>query len=77
MFGKIGFNECVIRYGVGVLLIALSVLTQQIPLWFAFVANYPIFTAMVQWDPVYALIDVLRQRITTHPASVLDAYASA
>ena len=75
MFGKISFNEQIIRYLTGTLLIALSV-TQQIPMWFAFVANYPIFTAMVQWDPVYALFDVVRRQFTPSAASLLEGYAS-
>lgn len=75
MLGKISFNEQVIRYAVGTLLIVLSVLTLQIPIWFAFVANYPIFTAMVQWDPLYALFDVARRRFA-HGVPMLETCAS-
>ena len=71
MFGKITFNEQIIRYAVGALLIVLSVITLQIPLWFAFVANYTIFTAMVQRDPFYALFDVARRQFKFGPAAVL------
>ena len=77
MQGNIGFNERLIRYVVGALLIVLSVLMMQIPLWFACVANYPIFTAMVQWDPFYALFDLVRRQFTSRPAVVREAYASS
>jgi hypothetical protein len=77
MLGKISFNEQVIRYAVGTLLIVLSVLTLQIPIWFAFVANYPILTAMVQWDPFYALFGVARRRFAHGAAPVLETCASS
>jgi hypothetical protein len=77
MLGKISFNEQVIRYAVGTLLIVLSVLTLQIPIWFACVANYPIFTAMVQWDPFYALFDAARRRFAHATAPVLETCVSS
>lgn len=77
MFGKIGIYEQIIRYTLGLVLIELSVFAMQIPLWFVFVANYPIFTAMVQWDPVYALIAVIKQQLIKSAKPATPAYASS
>jgi hypothetical protein len=63
MFGQINIYEQIIRYGIGALLIVLSVITLQIPMWSAFVATYFIFTALVQRDPLYALLTAIRQRL--------------
>jgi hypothetical protein len=63
MFGKISIYEQIIRYGIGAILIALSVIRLQIPLWCAFVATYPIFTTMVQRDPLYALLIAIRRQL--------------
>ena len=76
MSSKIGIFEQIVRYGIGALLIVLAVITLQIPLWFAFVATYPIFTAMVQWDPLYALISIVRQRLAKGMMAPRQAYLS-
>jgi hypothetical protein len=52
------------RYFVGALLIA-SVMAQLpgVPVWVALLAVYPIGTAIMAWDPLFALLETLRQRI--------------
>jgi len=64
MFGNLSTHQQIIRYGTGAALIVLSAFTLQIPLWFALAATYPIFTALVQWDPLYALFAVIRRQLT-------------
>ena len=77
MFGQLSIHQQIIRYGLGALLIVLSVVTLQIPVWFAFVATYPVFTAMVQWDPLYALFDVIRQQLPKGVMPARRAYGSS
>jgi hypothetical protein len=52
------------RYLVGALLIA-SVMAQVpgVPVWVALMAMYPIGTAIMAWDPLYAGLEMLRQRM--------------
>lgn len=45
-----------IRTALGSLLIALVLLVDQMPIWFALLATYPLFTAMMTWDPFYAVL---------------------
>lgn len=77
MFGNISLYDQIVRYGLGAVLTVLSVITLQIPMWFAFVATYPIFTALVQWDPVYALFAVIQRQIVKAATPVTQAYASS
>ena len=48
-------SEALRRYVLGAGLIG-AVLTTAVPAWVALLACYPIFTAMVQWDPLNALM---------------------
>ncbi|MGD8570846.1 MAG: hypothetical protein PVH98_00235 [Gammaproteobacteria bacterium] len=49
-------SEAIRRYVLGGGLIAAVVLSSgAIPAWIALAACYPIFTAMVQWDPLNAI----------------------
>jgi hypothetical protein len=52
------------RYFVGALLIA-SVMAQLpgVPVWIALMAVYPIGTAIMAWDPLYAGLEMLRQQM--------------
>ena len=45
MFVNINRYDLIVRYGLGAVLTVLSVVTLQIPMWFAFIATYPLFTA--------------------------------
>ncbi len=77
MFVNINRYDLIVRYGLGAVLTVLSVVTLQIPMWFAFIATYPLFTALVQWDPVYALFAIIRRQIVKAATPVTQAYASS
>ncbi len=77
MFENLNTHEQIIRYGTGTALIVLSAFTLQIPLWFALVATYPIFTAMVQWDPLYTLFAVIRRQLMKEPVPAKRSYRRA
>ena len=76
MFGQLSNYERIIRYGLGIVVMALSVIVLQIPMQFAFAASYLIFTAMMQWDPIYALFLTIRRQLTKGAAPAGPAYAS-
>ena len=76
MFGKIGIYEQIMRYSIGAVLIELLI-TMHVPFWSAFIANYLVFTAMVQWDPVYALLAVIKQQLVKSTKPAAPAYASS
>ena len=48
-------SEALRRYVLGTGLIG-AVLASALPAWVALFACYPIFTAMIQWDPMNALM---------------------
>jgi len=48
-------SEALRRYVLGAGLIG-AVLATAVPAWVALFACYPIFTAMIQWDPANALM---------------------
>ena len=48
-------SEVLRRYVLGAGLIG-AVLATVVPVWVALLACYPIFTAMIQWDPINALM---------------------
>lgn len=77
MYANLNTHEQFIRYGTGAALIALSAFTLQIPLWFTLVATYPIFTAMVQWDPLYALFAVVRRQLMKELVPAKRSYRRA
>lgn len=48
--------EALRRYVLGVGLIGAVLVSPAVPAWVALLGCYPIFTAMIQWDPVNALL---------------------
>ena len=48
-------SEAVRRYVLGIGLIGAVLTSPAVPSWIALFACYPIFTAMIQWDPANAL----------------------
>ena len=42
------------RILVGIALLASVMLGDMVPVWFALIAIYPIITAIIAWDPMYA-----------------------
>lgn len=60
---NIGSFERVIRPIVAIGIITMVMVLAQIPPWLALLATYPFFTALLSWDPIYALINtVLRKQ---------------
>lgn len=69
-YGNIGNYELVVRYLFGGTLL-IGILLLMLPPATAFVATYAVITAIIAWDPVYALLSWVRDLI---PRSV-DAKA--
>lgn len=53
-------TENATRYLLGATLIAFTMYAQFAPVWLALVAIYPVVTAIIAWDPVYATIRLLK-----------------
>ena len=49
-------SEALRRYVLGAGLIGAVLVSPAVPAWIALFACYPIFTAMLQWDPANALM---------------------
>jgi len=49
-------SEAIRRYVIGAALIGSVLVSPMVPVWIALFACYPIFTAMIQWDPMNALM---------------------
>lgn len=60
---NITLSDCLSRMLVGISLIIATLLVDAAPSWLALLGAYPILTAMLTWDPVYALIDGLRNKM--------------
>lgn len=52
-------SEAMRRYLLGSVLIGAVLLSPAVPSWIALFACYPIFTAMIQWDPANALMQAV------------------
>ena len=57
---NIRWTDDITRYVLGALLIGLVMSVQHAPVWLALVAIYPIVTAIIAWDPIYAAIRLLK-----------------
>ncbi|MBI5450125.1 MAG: DUF2892 domain-containing protein [Gammaproteobacteria bacterium] len=44
----------------GAVIIGAVLAQPQLPAWLALLATYPVFTALINWDPFYALIKALK-----------------
>lgn len=63
-------SEAIRRYLIGAAMIGTVLVSNAVPSWVALIACYPIFTAMIQWDPANAL----SQRVVNYfSKSVKDA----
>lgn len=49
-----------VRFMAGALLLAVIMVSSVVPVWLALLAIYPVMTAIMAWDPVYAVIHALR-----------------
>ena len=74
MHSNVNTPEQIIR-PIFALLIAVAVLLlPQLPPWLALAAIYPFFTALIGWDPFYALFNALRNR---QPAQAISTRMSS
>jgi hypothetical protein len=55
MSTNLGINEQVVRSLVGIGIPTAVLSLSQIPAWIALFTMYPFFTAILRWDPFYAL----------------------
>jgi hypothetical protein len=65
---NVSTSEQARRYMIGAAILGFLLTNPTMPAWLALVACYPIFTALVQWDPVntavQAVINRLKQKHT-------------
>jgi hypothetical protein len=59
---NVSTNEGVSRLILAIVIDAAVLLLAQMPPWIAMVSIYFFFTALIQWDPFYALFNALRQK---------------
>ena len=62
-------SEQVIRPIFSLMIATAVLLLPQLPPWLALVAIYPFFTALIGWDPFYAVFNILRDRKQSHGIS--------
>jgi hypothetical protein len=60
---NISFAERVARVLLGVMLLSGVMLSGVLPVWFALLAVYPLFSAIIAWDPLNALLLMLSPRL--------------
>lgn len=78
MNANVNTSEKVIR-PIFSIVIAVAVLwLPQLPPWLALVAIYPFFTALIGWDPFYAVLSLIRrgQQINRVPHRVSHGVSS-
>ena len=68
---NISFAEQTRRYAIGAALIALVLANSAFPAWLSLLACYPIFTALIQWDPVNFLIQRVINRFSKRESSFM------
>ena len=64
---NMGTMETGFRFLLGTLLLALAMFGIETAAWVALLAIYPVITAIMAWDPVYAIIHWATWRIKTTP----------
>lgn len=69
--------EAIRRYALGVALIAAVLMSPAVPSWIALLACYPIFTAMIQWDPLNALFQLAVKNFSKDVSDVMFRKSTA
>lgn len=64
---NLGIVEVGVRFLSGALLLAVIMINSIAPVWFALIAVYPVATAIMSWDPLYAAIRMLRGSLVFNP----------
>ena len=57
-------SEAIRRYVLGAGLIGAVLASPAVPSWIALFACYPIFTAMIQWDPANAIFQQVAGKLS-------------
>jgi hypothetical protein len=57
---NITLYERVGRILVGIALLSGVMMNTAIPVWFALLAVYPVISAIMAWDPIYAIVFMVR-----------------
>ncbi len=66
MFENVTNNEAILRFLIGMLLVVMLLVLDLTSQWIAVTAMgacYPVFTAIMKWDPLYALLDYLGEHV--------------
>ena len=66
MYSNVNTHEQIIRPIISILIAVAVLRLPQIPPWVALLALYPFFTALIGWDPLYAVFNALRSKQDTH-----------
>lgn len=75
---NVSSSEQARRLVIGAAIIGILLANPSLPAWIALFACYPIFTAMIQWDPVNALIQAAINRFRrTNRQAVSLGHSSA
>jgi hypothetical protein len=61
---NVSTSEQARRYIIGSAIIGVLLTNPSLPAWIALFACYPIFTAMIQWDPVNFVMQTIITRFT-------------
>ena len=70
-------SEALRRYVIGALLIGAVLLVPTVPSWIALFACYPIFTAMLQWDPANALLQKAVEKFGNNVGDIMFPTSTA
>jgi len=63
---NVNISEQLIRPALSIMIAVAVLLMPQLPPWLALVAIYPFFTALIGWDPFYAIFNALRHKAGHH-----------
>jgi hypothetical protein len=67
MTRNINTFDRITRFVTGFAIIAAVLTMDQIPAWFTLLAIFPVFTAIIRWDPLYTLSMIIKGRFTSSP----------
>jgi hypothetical protein len=62
------------RFTSGMAIIIAVLALEQAPVWLALIATYPVFTAILKWDPIYAAYLAARQKFSKNVAPIGGSY---
>jgi len=60
---NVSTSEQARRYIIGAAILGLLLTNPDMPAWIALVACYPIFTALIHWDPINTAMQAIINRV--------------